>query len=152
MEKELIIKSSEAMIELGNKLGLLLKPNTVITLEGDLGAGKTTFTKGVARGIGVKGIVNSPTLTILKIYEGDMTLYHMDVYRVDNEDFELSEYFEEGGVCVIEWANNISDLLPNERIDIQINDLGENQRNVQIKSIGKIYDEIVKELYENFIY
>ncbi len=152
MEKEFIIKSSDAMIELGYKLGLLLKKNSVITLEGDLGAGKTTFTKGIGRAIGVKGVINSPTFTILKIYNGDLTLYHMDVYRVDSEDFELSEYFEDDGICVIEWANNIKELLPNERIDIQIKDLGSNQRKMIMSSNGKVYDEIVEGLYENIVY
>jgi len=146
MKKEIRIISSDDMILLGEKIGNMLNANMLITLEGDLGAGKTTFTKGIARGLGIKEIVNSPTFTILKIYEGRLKLYHLDVYRVDENDFELAEYFEDDGVTVVEWANNIKGLLPNERLDISIKDLGNDERIVSICSDAKEYQRIIEAL------
>lgn len=148
MVKEIIIKSPEEMIELGEKLGTVAFPNMLITMLGDLGAGKTTMTKGIAKGLGINGVVNSPTFTIMKIYEGRLKLYHLDVYRIDNplDDFELEEYFEDDGVCVIEWANQISELLPEDRLDIEILDLGNDERKVILKSSSAIYDNIIFEV------
>lgn len=117
------IKTSDEMIALGKKIGELLEPNMVITLTGDLGAGKTTMTKGIALGLDIKNVINSPTFTIMKIHQGRLTLYHMDVYRINNDsgDEYLEEYFESGGVCVVEWAENISDFLPEKCLKITIN-------------------------------
>ena len=87
----------------------------MITLDGDLGAGKTTFTKGIAEGLGVKRTVNSPTFTIIKEYEGEsFPFYHMDVYRLENsdEDIGFDEYFNSDGVTVVEWATFIEEFLP----------------------------------------
>lgn len=148
MIKELIIKSSNEMIALGEKLGSVAFPNMLITMLGDLGAGKTTMTKGIAKGLGITGVVNSPTFTIMKIYEGRLKLYHLDVYRIDNplDDFELEEYFEDDGVCVIEWANQINELLPKERLDIEIFDLGNDERKVILKSNSEKYDTVISEV------
>ena len=90
---------------LGYRLGKLLKPDSIICLNGDLAAGKTTFTKGIGKALGVKRVINSPTFTLLKIYEGDLTLYHIDAYRLAENDADLGfdEYFDLGGVTVIEW-------------------------------------------------
>ena len=98
--------SEEETKELASTLASFLKPNDVITLEGDLGAGKTTFTKGLALGLGVKRMVTSPTFVIVKEYEGTMPLYHMDVYRLENmeEDIGFKEYFNGEGVSVVEWS------------------------------------------------
>jgi tRNA threonylcarbamoyladenosine biosynthesis protein TsaE len=144
MKSELFINNAEEMIALGKKIGSKLEPNMVITLEGDLGAGKTTLTKGIALGLGITKVVNSPTFTIMKIYDGRLRLYHLDVYRVDANDFELQEYFEDGGVAVIEWADNIKPLLPDERLMININDLGNNRRKVTIESNAKAYMDIIE--------
>lgn len=148
MVKEIIIKSPKEMIELGEKLGTVAFPNMLITMLGDLGAGKTTMTKGIAKGLGINGVVNSPTFTIMKIYEGRLNLYHLDVYRIENplDDFELEEYFEDDGVCVIEWANQINELLPHDRLDIEILDLGNDKRKVILKSSSIIYDNIISEV------
>ena len=148
MVKEIIIKSPKEMIELGEKLGTVAFPNMLITMLGDLGAGKTTMTKGIAKGLGINGVVNSPTFTIMKIYEGRLKLYHLDVYRIENplDDFELEEYFEDDGVCVIEWANQINELLPHDRLDIEILDLGNDKRKVILKSSSIIYDNIIFEV------
>ena len=148
MVKEIIIKSPKEMIELGEKLGTVAFPNMLITMLGDLGAGKTTMTKGIAKGLGINGVVNSPTFTIMKIYEGRLKLYHLDVYRIENplDDFELEEYFEDDGVCVIVWANQINELLPHDRLDIEILDLGNDKRKVILKSSSIIYDNIIFEV------
>ena len=99
-------------------------------LEGDLGAGKTAFTKGLAKGLGVTRMVNSPTFTIIKEYMGSLPLYHMDVYRVSEseEDLGFDEYFEGDGVTVVEWAHLIKDHLPEEILTIYIYRLSDTSR------------------------
>ena len=116
-----IIKTEEEMINLGQKIGALVYPNMVITMNGNLGAGKTTITKGIGKAMGIKRVINSPTFTIMKIYEGILNLYHLDVYRIENSesDFELEEFFYMGGVSVIEWSNNIKDLIPTDAISLE---------------------------------
>ena len=146
MKKELFINNREEMIELGYRIGECAFPNMVITLDGDLGAGKTTFTKGIAKALGINEIVNSPTFTIMKIYNGKYTLYHLDVYRITDErsDFDLEEYFELDGVCVIEWANQIKSLLPDERLSLEIIDLGDDNRRVTLTSNSNSYMKIIE--------
>ena len=132
MKIKIKVNSSEDMIKLGSILTKFMYPDLVVTLNGDLGAGKTTFTKGVGEALGVKRVINSPTFTIMKIYDTNnlnniKKLYHLDVYRLKDasDDFELEEYFEMGGVSIIEWADIIKDILPDNawRIDIQNVDL-----------------------------
>src|SRR5699024_9416950 len=115
-------RSEDETIRLAEKLASLLKPGDVITLEGDLGAGKTTFTKGIARRLGVKRVVNSATFTIVKEYAGELPLYHMDVYRLEDseEDIGFSDYFDGDGISVVEWAQYIKDYLPGEYLNINI--------------------------------
>ena len=139
MKKVIKINSVDEIIALGKKIGELAFPNMVITMNGDLGAGKTTMTQGIALGLGIDKIVNSPTFTIMKIYDGRLTLYHLDVYRINNaeSDFELEEYFEMDGLCVIEWANQIEELLPDNYMNINISDLGDNKRLLEISVIGE---------------
>ena len=148
MKKEFKIKSPEQMIELGKKIGELVEENMVITLEGDLGVGKTTLTKGIALGLGISTIINSPTFTIMKIHYGRLTLYHMDVYRLNNEsgDDYLEEYFEAKGVCVIEWANNISDILPENILKVMIKQSGDTVRIVEIEAKAQQYINLLKEV------
>lgn len=150
-EFKLIINCAEEMVIFGEKLGKELKPNMLITLEGDLGAGKTTMTKGIAKGLGVKDIVNSPTFTIMKIYEGDLTLYHMDVYRLDNNsgDEYLEEYFYMDGVSVVEWAGNMSDIIPEERLEINIFNIDQNTREIVITPKGNKYIELIERVFKN---
>ncbi len=148
MKKSIIINNSQEMIELGERLGKLAFPNMVITMEGDLGAGKTTMTKGIALGLDIKNIVNSPTFTIMKTYNGRLDLYHLDVYRINDpySDFELEEYFEYGGVCVIEWASQITPILPDELLQIDIRDLGDNKRQVEFSSDIQKYIDVILEV------
>ena len=114
-----------------------------------LGAGKTTLTKGIGRGLGVKRVINSPTFNILKGYQGRIPLYHLDVYRLEGVKQELGfeEYFEGDGVCVIEWAQFIEDELPKERLAITMTHL-ENGRRLVLMPIGKHYEDIVRRFFD----
>lgn len=148
MKKRLIIHNKDEIIALGERIGKLAFPNMMITMEGDLGAGKTTMTKGIAKGLGINEIVNSPTFTIMKTYQGRLKLFHLDVYRIENaiSDFELEEYFEDNGVCVIEWANQIKELLPDELLEISIFDLGDDKRQLELSSNCLKYIDIITEV------
>jgi len=108
-----------------------------LTLEGDLAAGKTTFTKGLALGLGVEEVIDSPTFAIVKEYEGKMPLFHMDVYRLDGDsDIQfILEYFNRDGICVIEWASMIAEDLPDERINVKIEQLGGDSRKIIISGL-----------------
>lgn len=140
--------SPEETEEFAKRLASRLQPSDVILLEGDLGAGKTTFTKGLAKGLGITRVVKSPTFTIIKEYKGDLPLYHMDVYRLEEscEDLGFDEYFEGDGVTVVEWASMIEDFLPKEYLEIQINHEGELNRSIQLLPIGERYNKLCKEL------
>ncbi len=129
-------------------LASYLVAGDVLTLEGDLGAGKTTFTKGLAAGLGITQVVNSPTFTIIKEYEGDLPLYHMDVYRLEDSDEDLGfdEYFEGEGVTVVEWASFIGDMLPDEFLKITMKYINEQERQLILTPVGKRYVTICEEL------
>ena len=123
-------------------------PGMVICLKGDLGSGKTVFTKGFAHGLGIDDIT-SPTFTIIKEYNsGELPLYHMDVYRLEdtNEDLGIEEYFDKGGVTIIEWADMIKDILPEERLDIKFKITGENTRVLVLTPHGDKYTSICEEI------
>lgn len=111
--------------DLGQKLALLVKPKDVILLHGDLGVGKTVFTKGFAKGLGIEESITSPTYTIIQEYqEGRLPLYHFDVYRISDvsemDELGYEEYFFGDGVCLIEWASLIEEILPETAISITI--------------------------------
>lgn len=131
--------SVEETIELAAALGSMLKPGDVVTLDGDLGAGKTHFAKGIAVALGVNGVVNSPTFTIIKEYEGNMPFYHMDLYRAEGQvqDLGLEEYFYGDGVTVVEWASLLEEALPNNRFACSIHLLGETKRELILKPVGE---------------
>ena len=117
--------SAEETFELGKKIGQNAKAGELYCLTGDLGVGKTVFTQGLAAGLGITDPVNSPTFTILQIYEeGRIPFYHFDVYRIEDieemEEIGYEEYFDGEGVCLIEWANLIEEILPEEHIRIVI--------------------------------
>ncbi|MBR6344400.1 MAG: tRNA (adenosine(37)-N6)-threonylcarbamoyltransferase complex ATPase subunit type 1 TsaE [Lachnospiraceae bacterium] len=117
--------SAEDTFKFGENIGSKAVPGQVITLTGDLGTGKTVFVQGLARGLGIDDYINSPTFTIVQIYEsGRLPLYHFDVYRIEDEsemyETGLDDYMYGEGVCVIEWAEMISGLLPEERTEILI--------------------------------
>ena len=147
MYKEIIVKNIEEMKGFANKVSKEVFPGFILCLEGDLGAGKTTFTKYLGAGMGIMDNINSPTFTIMKIYEGDLDLYHMDVYRLNGigADYDLEEYIYSDGVCVVEWYKNVIDSMPLEKLIIEIEIIGETERLLKIEGNG-IYDEIVKKI------
>ena len=120
---KLIANNANETIEIGKKIGKNLEAGDVVLLTGDLSAGKTTITKGIGAALGVTKIINSPTFTIDKVYKGNkFPLYHLDLYRLDglNEDFDLEEYIETDGVCVIEWPYQVSEILPKDYLLITL--------------------------------
>jgi tRNA threonylcarbamoyladenosine biosynthesis protein TsaE len=141
--------STEETWQFSKELAEKLQPGDVITLEGDLGAGKTTFTKGLAVGLDISRNVSSPTFTIIKEYQGRLPLYHMDVYRLEDsyEDLGFDEYFEGEGVTVVEWAHLIEEQLPAELLQIRITHGEENSRILTITPKGKRYEMLCKELF-----
>ena len=117
--------NAEETFKLGVKIGEQARPGEIYTLNGDLGVGKTVFTQGVARGLGIEEPVNSPTSTIVQVYEeGKMPFYHFDVYRIGDieemEEIGYDDYFFGNGVCLIEWAELIQELLPKQIISVTI--------------------------------
>lgn len=119
-------------------------PNMIICLDGELGSGKTIFTKGIANALGIKDSITSPTYTIIKEYVGELNLYHMDVYRLDGnvEGTGIEEYFTKDGVVVIEWANTIKNILPEERLEIKFKVIDENKRLLILTPYGKKYEDL----------
>lgn len=148
MEKKIFVENLEATLSLGKKIGELLEPGMLITLDGDLGAGKTTFTKGIGQGLQIKRVINSPTFTILKQYQGKLHLSHFDAYRLEGQDNDLGfeEIFDSDDVCVVEWPEFISDILPEERLEIEINKIDENARKFVLKAIGNKYVQLLEAL------
>ena len=140
--------SEEETRQLGRELGKRMKPRTVCTLNGDLGVGKTVFTQGFAQGLGITEPVNSPTFTIVQEYEeGRIPLYHFDVYRISDveemEEIGYEDYFYGDGVCLIEWAQLIEEILPFELVEITIEkdlEQGFDYRRITIK--GEEYEDI----------
>lgn len=140
--------SEEATREAGRRLGEIVKKGTVITLNGDLGVGKTVFTQGLAKGIGILQPVNSPTFTIVQVYEdGRMPFYHFDVYRIGDieemEEIGYEDYFYGDGVCLIEWAELIREILPEDYVEITIEkDLAKGFDYRRITIEGEEYENI----------
>lgn len=148
--KELLVvtKTRKETQNLACRLGEIVEPNTLITLSGDLGAGKTTFTQGLARGLGIEKKVTSPTFTIMKEYRGRLPLYHIDAYRLENitQDLGFDEYIESDGVCVIEWADFIEYVLPEELLNIEFTINDDDSRTLKLKAYGERYEEVIAEL------
>lgn len=145
-EFKIKIRSEQEMIELAQNIESDKFPNMVICLIGELGSGKTLFTKGFANAMGITD-VTSPTFNIIKEYtNGELPLYHMDVYRVENdiENLGIEEYYEKGGVTIIEWADLIKDYLPEKRVDIKIKIIDENTRVVKIIPYGEEYVNLIE--------
>ena len=128
--KEIVIKNENETKAFGEKLAAAMKKGDVLALVGDLGTGKTALTKYIAEGLGIKSDITSPTFTIVReYYEGRLPLYHFDVYRIESieEMYELGyeEYFYGDGICIVEWADLISDIIPENAMIIFI-DYGKN--------------------------
>lgn len=147
MDYKLTTYSEEETILFAQNIESEKFPNMVICLMGDLGSGKTVFTKGFAQSLGIEEEITSPTFNIIKEYtSGEMPLYHMDVYRLDGkvEDLGLEEYYTKKGVTIIEWADTIEEYLPNNRLDIKIrtSDDNEKKRTFILIPHGKKYEEL----------
>ena len=135
----------EETFEVGRKIGMNAKPGQIYTLTGDLGVGKTVFTQGVAAGLGITEPVNSPTFTIIQEYEdGRLPFYHFDVYRIadleEMEEIGYDDYFFGQGICLIEWAELIEEILPEKRIEVTIEkdlDKGFDYRKITIEERGE---------------
>lgn len=144
----IITKSPEETYELGIKIGKNLIAGDVISLNGDLGAGKTHLTKGIAEGMGVKDYITSPTFTIVNEYCGRLPLYHFDVYRIDDiqEMYEIGfdEYLYGNGACIIEWGDIVKELLPSNTIYINVYKIDDTVREFEIKSERNL--EFLKEM------
>lgn len=150
--KQLILKSINETIKLGATLGSLISKGDVVALTGELGSGKTTLIKGIAKGLGVKDTryVNSPSFVIVKEYKGKIPLYHLDVFRLDDpstlDTVGYKEFFYGDGATVIEWADKIRELLPDEYLDIELFVKGEKEREIKIKAYGNRYENLLKHL------
>ena len=134
---EFITHSPEETERLGAALGRKLNPGTILAYEGDLGAGKTAFTRGLARGLGAKDMVTSPTYTIVNEYlSGRIPLFHFDMYRLassdDLWDIGWEDYLERGGVCAVEWSENAADAME-DAIRVRIEKIGDESRRITIE-------------------
>lgn len=164
---DIVSRSAGRTQELARHLGELLSAGDLLLLDGQLGAGKTTFTQGLARGMNIPGVVNSPTFTLLKEYQGEsgsaqslaqrpaggLALYHFDLYRLDEpeEIFDLGfeDYFDGSGVSVVEWADKADGLWPAERLYIRLTLLDETKRHLLFLATGTHYCELLRQFQKN---
>ena len=141
-------RSEEDTIAIAENFEAEKFPGMVICLNGELGSGKTVFTKGFAAACGIEETITSPTFNIIKEYlDGEMPLYHMDVYRLEDniESTGLLDYFDKDGVVIIEWANMIEDYLPEERLDVFFKVLEEDKRVIKFVPHGEKYEELCED-------
>lgn len=146
---EFIVNDENATMKLGEKLGSILNPGDIVCLDGDLGTGKTHFTKGIAKGLLIKDYITSPTFNIVNEYNGRLKLYHFDVYRVNDPDeiyaIGFDEYIFSNAVSIIEWSTYITELIPQEHISITIEKLpeqGDNYRKIVLNYCGDRYNYV----------
>lgn len=147
---KIAVGSANELQYIAERLAQYLFPGAFLALNGDLGSGKTTFTQGLAKGLGLNEDISSPTFTIIKEYEdGRLPLYHMDVYRLEHEeemyDLGYEEYFYGDGISAVEWANNIRSLWPEEYLEI-VFAYSENGRVLEFLPKGRHYEEIIEEM------
>lgn len=145
MEYKITSKSERDTVELAENIEAEKFSGMVICLNGDLGSGKTLFTKGFASALEIDETITSPSYTIIKeYYSGEMPLYHMDVYRLEKDitSTGLTEYFGRDGIVIIEWADMIKDHLPEERLEIKFTAVSETKRIIKITPYGSKYEEL----------
>lgn len=145
MEYKITTRDESETIALAQNIEAERFPNMIICLEGDLGSGKTVFTKGLASSLGIDEVITSPTFNIIKEYTtGAVPLYHMDVYRLNGDvsTLGLEEYYHKGGIVVIEWSDTIEQYLPEERLEIKIKVIDEDTRVFIFKPYGKAYEDL----------
>ncbi|HNX25472.1 MAG TPA: tRNA (adenosine(37)-N6)-threonylcarbamoyltransferase complex ATPase subunit type 1 TsaE [Spirochaetota bacterium] len=140
MNKTFISNSAEDTFSFAREFIKKISGKTVIALRGDLGSGKTIFTKGIADGLGIKEDITSPTFSLMETYEADIPLHHFDLYRIENinefANLRFEEYWESEGISVIEWPEKAEGLLPEKRIDITIEYIDENRRKINVEYTG----------------
>ena len=153
MKKSFNVNNLNEMEMLAKWVAQTVKPGYIIGLKGTLGSGKTTFTQFLAKYIGIKDNVNSPTFTILKVYKGPIPMYHMDVYRLENigYDYELDDFIYGDGVAVIEWYPYILPMLPKEILEISIDVINESSRIVTMEGSG-FYEDTLKTISNRYSY
>ena len=147
-EYKLTMRSEEDTVYLAQNIESEKFPNMVICLYGELGSGKTVFAKAFAHAMGIDGVTSS-TFNIIKEYNGELPLYHMDVYRLSENDapnLGIEEYFSKGGVTIIEWADIIKDYLPEERLDVKFKIIDENTRVLILKPYGEEYVRVCEDI------
>ena len=142
--------SADQTEHLAEQLGTIAVPGLVIALVGDLGAGKTTFVRGLARGLEIDpAVVSSPTFVLIHEYDGRLPMFHFDPYRLTNlaswVELGVDEYIESDGVCVIEWANRVEHYLPDDRLGIQFEHIGEQERRITVDPGGPISRQVARQ-------
>ena len=148
MKKQITTHSPVETKTLAHNIALLLKEGSVLALSGDLGAGKTTFTQGLAKGLDIKKMVSSPTFTIMKMYTGRLNLTHIDAYRLEglHQDLGFEELIGTQGVSVIEWPEYIQELLPKDYLEVKLSRLEEDDRLIEFTSHGAFYTKILEKI------
>lgn len=149
MDKKLVLNNENDTILLAENIESEKFPNMVIVLNGELGSGKTLFTKAFAKAMGIDDNVTSPTFTIIKeYYNGELPLFHMDVYRLEGvaDSIDFDYYYNKSGVTIIEWGDTIKEYLPEEYLELNFKILTENKRVVYIKPIGEKYENLCGEI------
>jgi tRNA threonylcarbamoyladenosine biosynthesis protein TsaE len=143
-------EDADETIRFGEKLGAALKPGDVVALTGELGAGKTTITRGIARGVGVEAEIHSPTFTLIHEHPGRLPLYHIDLYRIEVEDatadLGLEEYLYGNGVTVIEWAERLIGVLPDNALLVRLTVADDEERDIKLSATAARWAEPLKDL------
>ena len=143
-----ISESEQKTIEFAKNFSKILKPGDIVCLTGELGAGKTTFVKGLARGLKVKNtVVNSPTFVLMNSYDGKWPVYHFDLYRIEGAELQhlgYEEFFYGQGISVIEWAERLGEKIPSEYFSVELKHDGENRRILTLKAKGHNYQQRLK--------
>lgn len=145
-----LLRNEEETLEFGRMIGKNMEEGILVCLNGDLGAGKTCLTKGIAQGLEIEEDVTSPTFILVEEYEGRLPLYHFDVYRIDDPEelyfIGFEEYLGKEAVVIIEWSSRIEEILPIERLDIDISRTGEDKREITLSAVGETAQALLRRL------
>lgn len=145
-----LLRNEEETLEFGRMIGKNMEEGILVCLNGDLGAGKTCLTKGIAQGLEIEEDVTSPTFILVEEYEGRLPLYHFDVYRIDDPEelyfIGFEEYLGKEAVVIIEWSSRIEEILPIERLDIDISRTGEDEREITLSAVGETAEALLRRL------
>jgi tRNA threonylcarbamoyladenosine biosynthesis protein TsaE len=148
----LLVKNLSETEAFGRRLGALLFPGAVVALLGQLGAGKTHLVRAVAEGLGIANpdVVSSPTFVLIQEYAARLPIYHFDAYRLissrDFADLGVHEYFQGDGVCLVEWADKVRDVLPKEHLEVRMQVTGAESRQIELNAHGECYEALLRQL------